>query len=156
MSDPRRVLASLCALLAASAVLVADSAEPECASYKPFELSFDYSTDCLGGDSGILEVASHGQATLHGRAMPEDVQIQASGALEFGVVDVSYDRTDCPEDGEGVGVFNGLVLSLGAASDTASASYTCSGWLGDATDQALDCVEDGSLAHCQLLLTPRS
>ncbi len=91
-------LASLLAIVATSALLVADSAGPQCAEYETFQGTYDFETTCGGGASG--EVTMHIDLD-HYFGEPSSEQKVSSSAATIDNVFADYDLSECSYDGEG-------------------------------------------------------
>ncbi|MBN1336564.1 MAG: hypothetical protein JXB39_11455 [Deltaproteobacteria bacterium] len=151
-----RLLLPASALLAASAVLVADSVGPTCELYKGWAVDVTYTTDCAGGDAGAFS-ASAGDLSYDavGMPQPDDVRfVQTEGELVLSILAISYDTTAC-DDGSGTGTFTGLVFEFGETGETGMGTTTwqCSGWDLGAETQDLTCYPSTGGFTCTLALT---
>ncbi len=153
-----RHLLSAVALLAGSAVLVADSAGPTCELYKGWAVDATYVTDCGGGDEGAF-YANTGDLSYGavGSPQPEDVRfVQTHGDLTLAILAVSYDTSEC-DDASGQGTFTGLVLELldrsGDSGMGGRPTWQCSGWNVGEPDQDLTCYPSAGGDTCSLQLT---
>ena len=153
-----RTLFSVLALLAGSAVLVADSAGPSCELYKGWAVDVTYTTDCDGGDAGAFE-AHTGDLSYDavGAPQPDDVRfVQTSGVLALSILSIQYDTSSC-DDASGEGTFTGLVLEMtedvGDTSRVDATTWQCSGWNVDTGGQALSCYPSTGGSTCTLTLT---
>jgi hypothetical protein len=129
------------ALVAVAATLVADSAEPVCASYAGFDLSFQYVLDCGAGDTGTLDVSMRSRQGTDIQPQPSDVDVsQSSGNATFTVSYLDFDSSSCTDDGTGRGTLGILSFLVTLGADTGDLrDYDCSGWDASKGDQTLDC-----------------
>jgi hypothetical protein len=91
-------IASLLALTATAALLLADSAGPQCAEYESFRGSFGFETSCGGGASGELAL----QVNLdHYFGDPSAEQKLSAEGATIDNIFADYDLSECSWEGEG-------------------------------------------------------
>jgi hypothetical protein len=159
MHPTARSLLSLATVATAALVLLADSDEDTCDKVTPFDITADYTTDCLGGDQGTLHMwqpetpkASSSSFDIHlvslaGELCLSSGQIQSHGECKPSGGTVSVDAVDirvalCRED---------------------RLPYVCQGMAVASKTQTILCkellddggVRDASVSTCSLTLTLR-
>ena len=143
------------ATLAAGGLLVADSAAPSCKVYQGFQVEYDWSTDCMTGQTQAGHVALSLPDLDDSRGdSPALVAQAAAGGLVLTALWVDYDEHGCTEaDGSrGTGTPVGLDFVVSRGSPVTSEDY-CQRAVLTATDQSLGCsTGSSSVAACTLTL----
>ncbi len=124
----RQQIASLVAVLATTALLVADSAGPQCAEYETFTGTFDFETSCAGGASG--DVGLKIELDHYFGDASADSKVDSESAT-FENLFVDYDLSECSyEDVAGTGRVRTVDFELWvqpADSGALAQGFTCLG-----------------------------
>ncbi len=139
MSTRLRLILSLLAVAASCFVLMADSTD-DCDTYKPFNGSYSYTSNCFGDNKGTFLLA-----TPRGKgAPPTDADFNVtSGSLTFKNGSLYYSQDNCSGGDEGTGTFTGLEFAI-LSPDAPSTVYRCSKWSPADKPDAIACALEQS------------
>ena len=153
-------LLSLATVACASLVLLADSTD-ECEKMLGFDVTADYTTDCMASDQGAIHMSM--PASAKSRAEAQDIEVDSlSGALLFSVSEYDlYTAGEC-SGGRGTGSVSKFDLQLRRTSQD-TAGYLCESVVLGSKSQTVQCKQqppDGgfpspSASSCSLTLTMR-
>lgn len=153
----RRSITSFIALAATSALLVADSAGPQCADYETFRGSFAFESTCGGGTSGQMTL-DVGTDSMWSEPLVES-KASAEGVTIANVY-ADYDYSECTMDEpSGTGRIHAVDFELHverADSGFEPGYFTCLGIdVHEQGVQLLPCVPfDPDADKCTVTLTP--
>lgn len=132
---------SLIAILAAGAVLLADSTEPVCGMYAPFVVQLEYVTDCGDGGEGTITVVYAGQHGTAGRPEINSglLNMDITGPLDLTLAYLDFDSGECLDDGEGIGTLTELGFRVDAGLDSGDQYLNCEAWDSVNLTQKVQC-----------------